>query len=61
MAAKKEDIIWQLDTESISKALEEERSLNDLSMLLTGMQMIVEDPASVSLTMDSAPRTRADD
>ena len=61
MAAKDEDIIWQLDTESISKALEEERSLNDLSMLLTGMQMIVEDPASVSLTMDSAPRTRADD
>ena len=55
MAAKDEDIIWQLDTESISKALEEERSLNDLSMLLTGMQMIVEDPASVSLTMDSAP------
>ena len=61
MAAKDEEIIWQLDTESISKALEEERSLNDLSMLLTGMQMIVEDPASVSLTMDSAPRTRADD
>ena len=61
MAAKDEDIIWQLDTESVSKALEEERSLNDLSMLLTGMQMIVEDPASVSLTMDSAPRTRADD
>ena len=61
MAAKNEDIIWQLDTESVSKALEEERSLNDLSMLLTGMQMIVEDPASVSLTMDSAPRTRADD
>ena len=61
MAAKDEDIIWQLDTESITKALEEERSLNDLSMLLTGMQMIVEDPASVSLTMDSAPRTRADD
>ena len=61
MAAKDEDIIWQLDTESISKALEEERSLNDLSMLLTGMQMIVEDPTSVSLTMDSAPRTRADD
>ena len=61
MAAKDEDIIWQLDTESVSKALEEERSLNDLSILLTGMQMIVEDPASVSLTMDSAPRTRADD
>ena len=61
MAAKDEEIIWQLDTESVSKALEEERSLNDLSMLLTGMQMIVEDPASVSLTMDSAPRTRADD
>ena len=55
MAAKNEDIIWQLYTESVSKALEEERSLNDLSMLLTGMQMIVEDPASVSLTMDSAP------
>ena len=61
MAAKDEDIIWQLDTESISKALEEERSLNDLSMLLTGMQMIVEDPASVSPRTDSAPRTRADD
>ena len=61
MAAKDEEIIWQLDTESVSKALEEERSLNDLSMLLTGMQMIVEDPTSVSLTMDSAPRTRADD
>ena len=61
MAAKDEDIIWQFNTESVSKALEEERSLNDLSMLLTGMQMIMEDPASVSLTMDSAPRTRADD
>ena len=61
MAAKDEDIIWQLDTESISKALEEEWSLNDLSMLLTGMQMIVEDPASVSPRTDSAPRTRADD
>ena len=57
MAAKNEDIIWQFDTESVSKALEEERSLNDLSMLLTGMQMIVEDPASVSLTMNSAPGT----
>ena len=61
MAEKDEDISWQFDTESVSKALEEERLLNDLSMLLTGMQMIVEDPASVSLTMDSAPRTRADD
>ena len=61
MAAKNENITWQLDTESVSKALEEERSLNDLTTLLTEMQMIVEEPASVSLTTDSALGTRADD